>query len=71
MLLLRSFKLSSTILILANGNLKGTIMEEICKNCWHYNDDTEECEYYEYDKFHVNEYDDCQIKNSADCFESR
>ena len=45
-------------------------MEEICKNCWHYNDDTEECEYYEYDKFHVNEYDNCQIRNSTDCFEN-
>ena len=46
-------------------------MEEICKNCWHYNDETEECEYYENDKFHVDENEGCHIKHSADCFESR
>lgn len=46
-------------------------IEEICKNCWHYNNETEECEYYDDDRFHVNEYDECQIKHSIDCFMPR
>lgn len=52
--------------------MSGSITEEeICRNCWHYNDRTEECEYHEYDKFHTSEYKKCQITDSTDCFESR
>ena len=47
-------------------------MEEICKNCWHYNYETEECEYYDYDQFHVDEDSECQITNvGGGCFEER
>ena len=46
-------------------------MDEICKNCYHYNDETGECEYYENDKFPVNEEEECQITWSVGCFESR
>ena len=44
-------------------------MEECCGNCIHYNDEYDICIYYPDDAFSVHDYDECQIKNSAGCFE--
>lgn len=44
-------------------------MEEICKNCFYYETITEQCIYYPNDAFRVDEDSECQITNSADCFE--
>lgn len=45
-------------------------MEECCGNCVHYDDERDVCTYYPDDELSVHDYDECQIKNSADCFEA-